>query len=62
MQKDDNNINGFNFNKIIDVLDIEQFSTVKGVNLDAKDDTFYQVNLYLNPSNTEVDIKQSNYS
>lgn len=25
-----------------DVLDIEQFSTVKGVNLDAKDDTFYQ--------------------
>lgn len=55
MQKDDNNINGFNFNKIIDVLDIEQFSTVKGVNLDAKDDTFYQVNLYLNPSNTEVD-------
>lgn len=24
-----------------DVLDIEQFSTVKGVNLDAKDDTFY---------------------
>ena len=29
---------------ILDVLDIEQFSTVKGVNLDAKDDTFYQVN------------------
>ena len=29
---------------ISDVLDIEQFSTVKGVNLDAKDDTFYQVN------------------
>ena len=28
---------------ISDVLDIEQFSTVKGVNLDAKDDTFYQV-------------------
>eukprot|EP00095_Tigriopus_kingsejongensis_P003589 snap_masked-scaffold1122_size61463-processed-gene-0.0 protein:Tk03589 transcript:snap_masked-scaffold1122_size61463-processed-gene-0.0-mRNA-1 annotation:"camp-dependent protein kinase catalytic" len=25
-----------------DVLDIEQFSTVKGVNLDSKDDTFYQ--------------------
>lgn len=25
-----------------DVLDIEQFSTVKGVNLDAKDTTFYQ--------------------
>ena len=24
-----------------DVLDIEQFSTVKGVNLDASDDTFY---------------------
>lgn len=24
-----------------DVLDIEQFSTVKGVNLDATDDTFY---------------------
>ena len=24
-----------------DVLDIEQFSTVKGVNLDAKDDGFY---------------------
>lgn len=24
-----------------DVLDIEQFSTVKGVNLDAGDDTFY---------------------
>lgn len=24
-----------------DVLDIEQFSTVKGVNLDSKDDTFY---------------------
>lgn len=24
-----------------DVLDIEQFSTVKGVNLDAKDDSFY---------------------
>jgi hypothetical protein len=24
-----------------DVLDIEQFSTVKGVSLDAKDDTFY---------------------
>lgn len=24
-----------------DVLDIEQFSTVKGVNLDAADDTFY---------------------
>lgn len=24
-----------------DVLDIEQFSTVKGVNLDAQDDTFY---------------------
>lgn len=24
-----------------DVLDIEQFSTVKGVNLDARDDTFY---------------------
>ena len=63
MQKDDNNINGFNFNKIIDVLDIEQFSTVKGVNLDAKDDTFYQVNSYLNPSITEVDnLKQSNYS
>ena len=28
-----------------DVLDIEQFSTVKGVNLDAKDDTFYQVRI-----------------
>ena len=25
-----------------DVLDIEQFSTVKGVNLDSKDDSFYQ--------------------
>ncbi len=25
-----------------DVLDIEQFSTVKGVNLDAKDDSFYE--------------------
>lgn len=24
-----------------DVLDIEQFSTVKGVNLDPSDDTFY---------------------
>lgn len=24
-----------------DVLDIEQFSTVKGVNLDATDDSFY---------------------
>lgn len=24
-----------------DVLDIEQFSTVKGVNLDANDDSFY---------------------
>ena len=24
-----------------DVLDIEQFSTVKGVNLDASDDSFY---------------------
>ena len=24
-----------------DVLDIEQFSTVKGVNLDQKDDEFY---------------------
>jgi hypothetical protein len=24
------------------VLDIEQFSTVKGVNLDSKDDSFYQ--------------------
>ncbi len=24
-----------------DVLDIEQFSTVKGVNLDSKDDSFY---------------------
>lgn len=24
-----------------DVLDIEQFSTVKGVNLDSTDDTFY---------------------
>lgn len=24
-----------------DVLDIEQFSTVKGVSLDASDDTFY---------------------
>ena len=32
------------FFKFSDVLDIEQFSTVKGVNLDAKDDTFYQVN------------------
>jgi G protein-coupled receptor kinase len=29
-----------------DVLDIEQFSTVKGVSLDAKDDTFYQVRGY----------------
>lgn len=28
-----------------DVLDIEQFSTVKGVSLDAKDDTFYQVHI-----------------
>lgn len=25
-----------------DVLDIEQFSTVKGVNLDQSDDAFYQ--------------------
>ena len=43
-QKYDENDIGFNYYQILDVLDIEQFSTVKGVNLDAKDDTFYQVN------------------
>ena len=41
---DSKNDNECNYNQILDVLDIEQFSTVKGVNLDAKDDTFYQVN------------------
>ena len=49
-QKYEENDIGFNYYQILDVLDIEQFSTVKGVNLDAKDDTFYQVNGYQNPS------------
>ena len=42
-----------------DVLDIEQFSTVKGVSLDAKDDTFYQVLIYLC---FQVSLRTKNYN
>lgn len=45
-----------------DVLDIEQFSTVKGVNLDASDDSFYsQFNMgsVSIPWQTEVSVASS---
>jgi hypothetical protein len=46
-----------------DVLDIEQFSTVKGVNLDASDDSFYSkfnIGCVSIPWQEEVSIKRKN--